>query len=97
MNKRKRRFKARMYLYIPFWLLIVGMFTGLIAMQIGRYEDYRRELNRLTIELEEEKQIAIDLRYQQAFYESDAYIERLAREMLGFVRQDEIIFRNIVD
>ena len=86
-----------MYLYIPFWLLIVGMFTGLIAMQIGRYEDYRRELNRLTIELEEEKQIAIDLRYQQAFYESDAYIERLAREMLGFVRQDEIIFRNIVD
>ena len=86
-----------MYFYIPFWLLIGGMFLGLIAMQAGRYEDYRRELNRLTAELESERQIAVDLQYQRAFYESDAYIERLAREMLGFVRQDEIIFQNIAE
>ena len=86
-----------MYLYLPFWLLIIGMFTGLIAMQIARYEDYRQELDRLTTELTREQQIAVDLRHQQAFYESDAYIERLAREMLGFIRQDEIVFQNIAD
>jgi len=75
----------------------MGMFAGLIAMQLSRYEEYRRELDRLTAELEQEQQVAVDLRYRQAFYDSDAYIELLAREMLGFVRQDEIIFQNIAD
>jgi cell division protein FtsB len=73
------------------------MFAGLIAIQFSSYQEYRQELNRLAAELAQEEQIAVDLRYRQAFYESDAYIERLAREMLDFVRQDEIIFRNIAN
>ena len=95
MKRKRNRRKPRLYLYIPFWLLIIGMFAGLSIMQLNRYNGYRSELDRLTLELNREEQIAADLRYQQAFYESDAYVERLAREMLGFVRQDEIIFRNI--
>ena len=95
MARRKRK-KSRLYLYVPFWLLIIGMFVGLIAMQLSRYENYRHELNRLQAELAYEQQIAIDLRYRQAFYESDAYIEQLARG-LGFIRQDEIIFQNIAE
>ena len=96
MKTNKRR-KARMYLYIPFWLLIIGMFAGLIAIQLGSYSEYRRELDRLTAELRQEQRIGENLRYRQAFYESDAYIEQLAREMLGFIRQDEIIFRNVAE
>ncbi|MCL2421755.1 MAG: septum formation initiator family protein [Defluviitaleaceae bacterium] len=94
---RRSRRKARLYFYIPFWLLMLGMFVGLIAIQMGRYEDYRRELNRLNAELVQERRITADLHYQRAFYESDAYIERLARERLGFVRHDEIIFLNIAE
>ena len=93
----KRFKKITKYLYIPFWLLIAAMFCGLLIIQFSRYEDYRYELNRLTAELYREKQIYIDLQHQQVFYQSDAYIERLAREMLGYVRQDEIIFQNIAD
>ena len=96
-RNKKRKKKGRMYLYIPFWLLIAGAFAGLLVVQMARYEDYRRELDRLRAELVREQQIAEDLRHRQAFYESDAYIERLAREILGFVRQDEIIFRNIAE
>jgi len=86
-----------MYLYLPFWLLIIGMVAVLIVIQFTTYQEYRQELDRLTAELAQEEQIAADLRYRQAFYESDAYIERLARERLDFVRQDEIIFRNIAN
>lgn len=96
MDGRKKK-KTRMFLYIPFWVLIVGMFIGLFAIQYSRYQDYRIELDRLTLELAREEQAASDLRYRQAFYESDAYIEQLAREMLGFVRQDEIVFQNIAE
>ena len=96
MMRRKKR-KIRMYLYIPFWLLIVGMFTGLMVIQLSRYLDYRVELNRLKDELRQEEQVYVDLHHRRAFYESDSYIERLARDMLGFVRQDEIVFQNIAD
>lgn len=94
--KRKRK-KSRMYLYIPFWILITGSFAGLIAMQAARYGDYRRELDRLNAEFSHLQQVSEDIRLQQAFIGSDAYIERLAREWLGYVRQDEIIFQNIAE
>lgn len=94
-NKTKKR--SKLWLYLPLWLLTLGMFAGLFAIQRSHHEGYRQELARLNAELAAERQVATDLRYRQAFYESDAYIERLAREMLGFVRQDEIVFQNIAD
>ena len=64
-------------------------------MQMSRFEGYQQQLNRLQADLAREVQAGEDLRYRQAFYASDAYIERLARERLGFVRRDEIVFQNI--
>ena len=93
----KKRRRLSMFLYVPFWMLIVGAFTGLLITQMSRHEYYRRDLERLQAELAREQQIAYDLKYRRAFYESDAYIEQLARERLGFVRQDEIIFQNIAN
>jgi len=93
----RRKRKPRMIFYVPFWILIVGMFIGLMAIQFSRYEDYRLQLDRLSAELNAEEQVAADLRQQQAFYGSDAHIERLARELLNYVRHDEIIFRNIAE
>jgi len=55
------------------------------------------QLDRLAAELAREVQAGEDLRYRQAFYASDAYIEQLARERLGFIRQDEIVFQNIAE
>lgn len=73
------------------------MFSALTVMQMSRFEGYQQQLNRLETELAREVQVGEDLRYRQAFYASDAYIEQLARERLGFVRQDEIIFQNIAE
>ena len=92
-----KKSKIKWLLYGPLWILIIGAFTGLIVVQLAEYESYRIELDRLTAELIYEQQVAQDLRHRQAFYESDAYIEQLAREMLGFVRQDEIVFQNIAE
>lgn len=64
-------------------------------MQYSQYELYRQELDRITLELEQEYQIARSLEYQHAFIESYAYIEQRARVNLGFIRQDEILFVNV--
>jgi len=73
------------------------MFSALTVMQMSRFEGYQQQLNRLQADLAREVQAGEDLRYRQAFYASDAYIERLARERLGFVRRDEIVFQNIAE
>ena len=98
--KRKSKLKrkaTRWYFYVPFWLLIIGMFSALTVMQMSRFEGYQLQLDRLEAELAREVQAGEDLRYRQAFYTSDAYIERLAREWLSFIRHDEIVFQNIAE
>ena len=96
-NSKLKRRTTRWYFYIPFWLLIIGMFSALTVMQMSRFEGYQLQLDRLAAELAREVQAGEDLRYRQAFYASDAYIEQLARERLGFIRQDEIVFQNIAE
>ena len=72
MNGRKKK-KVRLLLYIPFWILIVGMFMGLFAIQYARYQEYRSELDRLIAELTLEEQAAADLqnRVTLTFLEMD--------------------------
>ena len=98
--KRKSQLKRRTprwYFYIPFWILIIGMFSALTVMQMSRFEGYQLQLDRLEAELAREVQAGADLHYRQVFYASDAFIEQLARERLGFVRRDEIVFQNIAE
>ena len=89
--------KTKWLFYIMFWLLIIVMFGSLFVSQFSIYLGLADELDRLYADKARERQIAADLRYQQAFFESDAYIEYLARERLGLVMPNEIIFVNIGD
>lgn len=84
-------------LYLLFWLLIVVMFSGLLVMQASRYSIARKELDRVQAELAHEERIYDDLQDQIVYYESDAYIEQLARDQLGYVRPDEIMFVNVAN
>lgn len=95
MRKAKR--KTSMILYVPFWGLIIAMFTGLIITQASRYNAYRRELLRVNEDLKQEQKVYDDLQDQIVYYESDAYIEQLARDQLGYVRPDEIVIVNDAD
>ena len=81
-------------MYAAFWLLILGMFSGLIVNQASRYNQIRDQLNHVEAEIAREVAIYEHLRLQIDFFDSDAYIERLAREQLGMVRPNEIVFRN---
>jgi len=81
------------FFYVPFWLLIVVMFLGLMIIQVSQYNEYRAQLNALIADYEYQRREAERLYYQMAFYGSDAYIEQQARERLHFIRPDEIIFR----
>ena len=95
--KRKRSRPLYNFFFVTFWGTIVVMFTVLIITQATRYNELSAELARINAEIEAERVIEADLEMRLLFLDSDAIIERLARERLGMVRQNEIVFVNIAD
>ena len=95
--KRKRSRPLYNFFFMTFWATIVIMFTVLIVTQATRYNVLRAELYRLNAEIAAERASEADLEMRLLFLDSDAIIERLARERLGMVRQNEIVFVNIAD
>jgi cell division protein DivIC len=90
-----KKSKLKIIFYASLWLLIAGILSGTIIIQASGYNQYRRELNQALADLEREKQVYNDLLEQRVYYESDAYIEQMAREQLGYVKSDEVVFINI--
>ena len=78
-------------------LLIFGVFSILIYRQAASYNYLRAESIRIDEQLARYQAHYDTLRYRMAHFDSDAYIEQLARERLGWVRPNEIIFRRRTD
>ena len=78
-------------------MFLVSMFGGLILIQMSRYNGYRAELVRLDNEIMAEQRRHAELLAEIAWFESDAYIEKLARDLLGYVKYDEIVFINVAE
>ena len=96
-QKRKRSRPIYNFFFSTFWATIVVMFTVLIVTQATRYNELRAELYRINGEIAAERAMEADLEMRLLFLDSEAIIERLARERLGMVRQNEIVFVNIAD
>ncbi len=90
--KKKRRLST--WLYVSVWLFTLVMFSAVLIMQMSSYNNYRGELSAVEADLAAEQQTHQALLDQMAFNESDAYIEQQARDQLGLVRPDEIMFIN---
>ena len=81
-------------------LVCVAILAGsaaLILRQAASYNDLRAESIRIEAELDSARATYYALRHRIAHFDSDAYIEQLARDRLGWVRPNEIIFRRRVD
>ena len=98
-NTRETPKRGRLsnFFFIMLCALILITFALLLRSQTQAYNSLRAENNRLQAELDREKVIYADLRYQMAHFDSDAYIEQLARERLGWVRPGEMVFRKITE
>jgi len=74
-------------------LVIVVAFARLIDRQSDVYNLRRAHYEHIQRQYAEARADYYALRYQIAHFDSDAYIERLARERLGWARPNEIVFR----
>ena len=59
-----------------------------------RYQEVKDELAVVTAEIEAEKEKQLTFETRKEYYTSDTYIEQVAREQLGMVKSNEIIYIN---
>lgn len=75
---------------------VILMLFGTVAYgKIGlqdRYKEDKLKIERLQTQMEEQEERAVDINNLKAYVQTKKYIEDIAREKLGLVYKDEIIF-----
>jgi cell division protein FtsB len=94
---KKRERPLVITLYVMFWAAVLIMFAGLFVSQMESYNELQAELTRVNSNIALERAEYERLQHQLHLFDSDAYMEQLARDRLGMVRPNEIVFRNIAD
>ena len=97
MEKRKRIRKSRKAssLFVRMFLLVFvcAVFVG-VGKQAVRYQEVKEEMAVVTAEIEAEQEKQLTFETRKEYYTSDSYIEQVAREQLGMVKPNEIIYIN---
>ena len=90
MIKRKKS-KSGLIIFIIF----VVYFTYTVFIQQQMLQARSSEFKQAKTKIEEQQAIKEDLERQQKLLNTDAYIEKVAREKLGLVKEGERIFTDI--
>lgn len=97
MEKRKRTKKSRkassLFLRTFLLVFVVAVAVG-VGKQAVRYQEVKEELSVVTAEIEAEQEKQMNFETRREYYTSDVYIEQVAREQLGMVKPNEIIYIN---
>ncbi len=72
--------------------LLIGLLTGSNAMRV-RNADYEARKSELQEQIKDEEVRAETIENLREYMNSDEYIEQLAREKLGLVYSDDVIYR----
>jgi cell division protein DivIC len=92
--KMGRRYKKRTGIGIIAFVVLI--FCAIVSYRrIGlekESSETKLTIERLEAQIEEERERAVDINNQRAYVQTKKYIEDMAREKLGLVYEDEIIF-----
>lgn len=74
-------------------LVLLGVFMVQAQTLERRLHVYNTKIEALEEQLKEEKQRAEDMEDVKAYMSTDEYVESVARDKLGLVKENEIVFR----
>ncbi len=96
MKKRKVKKQRSLtsIMVLCFMLVFIPAVGTSLYTQSNTLKTLKAEEAKLLSKLEEEENRKIQLLTRQDYYKSDSYIEQMAREQLGFIKADEIVFKN---
>lgn len=95
-GRRKRRsarqFKRTVVLVSTVLLLMTGMMAFRSMTLQAKNNEYKSQEAELNQEIEKEKERSSEVKEYQEYVQSDEYVKDVAREKLGLVDPDEIVF-----
>lgn len=94
-KKEKRNLQNRLaMLSITFvvGILFVAMMTKSLALE-EQIADYKAQTKKLDAQLEEEKDRTSEIDDIRDYMKTDEYVESVAREKLGLVKENELVFK----
>lgn len=81
--------------------VIVIIFCGIIGFKTSelkeKRDEYSKKIESLENQIETEKERAIDLEEYEKYTKTSKYVEEVAKEKLGLVYEDEIVFESGVN
>lgn len=97
MGQRKKNKKTKkisgLFLRVFVLVFVVAGAVG-IGRQAARYQEVKDETASVAAQVKEEKEKQQEFEARREYYTSDAYIEQIAREQLGMVKSNEILYIN---
>lgn len=91
-NGLKKKLTLRARMFIAFWALLLCSFAVAISLQMASFNKLGAEEDRIRALIEDEDTRTAKLKNDMDYYESDAFVEKIAREQLDLIRQDEYLF-----
>lgn len=91
-NRKNRKSPATKFVGIILLCLSVCVVVN-VAIQLNTYVSLKAQKDDLEEQIEEEKEKKEEYNNQMEYYSTDEYIEKIAREQLGLVMPDEIVFK----
>ena len=91
-NKKSKKISG-LFLRVFVLVFVVAVAVG-IGRQAARYQEVKDETASVAAQVKEEKEKQQDFDARREYYTSDAYIEQIAREQLGMVKSNEILYIN---
>ena len=91
-NKKSKKISG-LFLRVFVLVFVVAVAVG-IGRQAARYQEVKGETASVAAQVKEEKEKQQEFEARREYYTSDAYIEQIAREQLGMVKSNEILYIN---
>lgn len=90
-SKTSKKLKiGKLYIVVTASIIISTVFA--LCTNANEMKVLVAERTEIQSQIEAENRRQIDLSSQKHYYESDSYIEEVAREKLGFVKPNDVIF-----
>ena len=91
-GRKKRPFDRTIILF--FMVLFFAAVSVGIGSKLKLYGQYKQEAEDILSQIEEEQKKNAEYIKEKEYYNSDAYVEKVARQQLGLVMPNEILYVN---
>lgn len=94
MPKKKLKAKFSTKLYHIFMIVFLCSVFMYISTSYNKYSMLKQKEDKLLLDIKEKEQQNVVLNGKLELYQTDAYIEEIARDKLGYIKSNEIVYIN---